>query len=267
MKDYFSKNESLWDKKTPVHLKSAFYDVPGFLAGKTSLHVPELDDLRTTIPGSTMLHLQCHFGQDSLSWTRMGSKVTGVDLSGTAIDAARQFNTQLGLDATFVKSNIYDLRDNLSGQFDIVFTSYGTITWLPDLNRWAEIINHFLKPGGLFYIVEFHPLLYLFDFENNKIAYSYFNSGKPYVEKTLGTYADLDAGLEETEYFWCHSMHEVIQPLLNQGLNLLDFKEYDYSPYDCFPNMVKIEENTFRYTGAGVDLPHLFSLKMQKNRS
>ncbi len=265
MKEYFKDNERLWDEKTPVHLKSEFYDLQGFLSGKTSLMQPELEDLPASfVNGKSMLHLQCHFGQDSLSFARMGAKVTGIDLSGNAIAAAKELNKQLALDATFVKSNLYDLPENLEGQFDIVFTSYGTITWLPDLVKWAKIINHFLKPGGTFYIVETHPLLYLFDYDNHTISYNYFNSGKPYSEEVEGTYADPDSDLKATEHFWCHSLHEVIQPLLQEGLQLVDFKEYDYSPYDCFPNMEKDGEQVFRYKKTGTSIAHLFSLKMIK---
>jgi len=265
MKEYFDANENLWDKKTPIHLKADFYDMPGLLAGKTSLRQPELADLPAEfVNGKSMLHLQCHFGQDSLSFARMGATVTGIDLSGKAIEAGRELNKQLDLDVTFIKSNVYDLPENLQGKFDIVFTSYGTITWLPDLVKWAKVISHFLEPGGIFYIVDTHPLLYLFDFETNKIAYHYFNSGKPYIESTDGTYADPKSGLKELEHFWCHSLHEVIQPLLQEGLQLLDFKEYDYSPYDCFPNMEKDGEQVFRYKKAGANIAHLFSIKMRK---
>jgi hypothetical protein len=132
------------------------------------------------------------------------------------------------------------------------------------LVKWAKVINHFLKPGGTFYMVETHPLLFLFDFDNNKISYNYFNSGKPYSEETNGTYADPNSGLVATEHFWCHSLHEVMQPLLKEGLQLLDFKEYDYFPYNCFPNMEKDGEQVFRYKKAGATIAHMFSLKMKK---
>lgn len=264
MKSYFDSNENLWDQKTPIHQASEFYDMPSFLSGKTSLRKPELEDLSHLVEGKSFLHLQCHFGQDSLSFARMGAKVTGADLSGASIKLARELNTKLELDATFVKSNIYDLPENLKGQFDIVFTSYGSITWLPDLEKWAKVVNHFLKPGGIFYMVEMHPLLYLYDFDNNKLAFNYFNDGQPYKEETDGTYADPESGLAATEYFWCHSLHEVMQPLLKEGLQILDFKEYDYLPYDCFPNLVKEGEQIFRYKAPGVRIPHIFSLKVRK---
>jgi ubiquinone/menaquinone biosynthesis C-methylase UbiE len=109
------------------------------------------------------LHLQCHFGQDTLSMSRMGAQTTGVDLSDKAIDAARKLNQEINQQATFICCNIYDLPQHLDQQFDIVFTSYGTIGWLPDLNQWAALIARYLKPGGKFVFAEFHPVVWMFD--------------------------------------------------------------------------------------------------------
>ena len=127
-----------------------------FKKGKSSLNFIELDGLGD-VSGKTLLHLQCHFGMDSLSWSRLGAKVTGIDLSNTAIEKARELNTELGLDAEFICSNVYDLKEMLDKKYDIVFTSYGTIGWLPDLGKWGDIISHFLNPGGIFYIADVHP--------------------------------------------------------------------------------------------------------------
>mgnify|MGYP000565688916 CR=1 FL=1 len=266
MKEYFNANQKLWDAKTPVHLASEFYDNEAFLAGKTSLKADEIADLGDEVAGKSLLHLQCHFGQDTLSWSRMGAKATGIDFSQKAIEQARKLNDQLELDATFVQSNVYDLRENLSGQYDIIYTSYGVTTWLHDLEEWASIINHFLKPGGIFYIMEFHPTLYLFDWDTNKIEFNYFNLGKPYMEMTEGTYADPNSGLRNEEYFWCHSLHETMQPLLKQGLQLTDFKEYADTPYDCFSNLHQLPNGNYQYRPAGdsVIIPHRFSMKMVK---
>jgi len=177
MKEYFKSNQELWDQKTPIHLNSEFYDMEAFRAGKTSLNRDEIAHLGDDIAGKSLLHLQCHFGQDTLSWAKMGAKATGIDFSEKAIQQARALNDEMGLDAKFVQSNVYDLKENLEGQFDVVFTSYGVLTWLPDLEEWASIVNHFLKPGGIFYIMEFHPTLYMLDWDNGKIAYQYFDSG------------------------------------------------------------------------------------------
>ncbi len=267
MQEFFDTNRELWDAKTGVHLQSAFYDLEGFKAGKNSLNQIELDDIGSQIKGSEILHLQCHFGQDSLSMARMGARVTGVDLSPKAIKAANELRDELQLDAEFIVSNLYDLPKHLDRKFDLVFTSYGTITWLPDLQKWANIIAHFLRPGGLFYIADFHPTFYMFDFPSQQIQYHYFNPGQPYIEDTQGTYADRDANIQHREYFWTHSLSEVITPLLQAGLELETFKEFPYSPYNCFENMVERPEGGFVFRGPSVLIPHVFSLKMRQPSS
>jgi len=239
------------------------YDLENFKKGKNSLQSIEMESLGD-VDGKRMLHLQCHFGQDSLSWSRLGAKVTGIDLSPVAIETARSLNKELGLDATFIQTNIYDLPANLKGQFDLVFTSYGTIAWLPDLKKWASIINRFLAPGGLFFIADFHPTFYLFNFDNRQIEFDYFGKTEPYLEIVKGTYADEKAAIEHKEYFWCHSLEEVISPLLAEGLTMLEFREFDYSPFDCFPNMKERVPGEFVFGDFGVRLPHIFSLKMSK---
>jgi SAM-dependent methyltransferase len=233
------------------------------MAGKSSLTEIEADALGD-VSGKTLLHLQCHFGQDSLSWARRGAKVIGIDFSDKAIETAREINTALGLDASFVQSDVYALPAVLEGQFDFVFSTYGAIPWLPDLEKWAAVVSHFLKPGGIFYLAEFHPTLYLFNFDNYKVEYGYFTEKIPYEEVVSGTYADPNAPIEEKEFFWNHALSEVITPLLNQGLQLLELKEYDFSPYKCFPNMVEKEPGRFVWGDFGVRLPHVFSVKMKK---
>jgi ubiquinone/menaquinone biosynthesis C-methylase UbiE len=172
--NYFKANQALWNAKTPVHIESDFYDMPGFLAGNSSLRHVELNEVGE-VSGKTLLHLQCHFGQDTLSWAREGAVVTGVDFSEKAIKKAREIADQTQLEAEFVQANVYDLPEILPDRkYDIVFTSYGTIGWLPDLDKWASVINHFLKPGGFFYIVEFHPFIWMHDSSMEKIEYSYF---------------------------------------------------------------------------------------------
>jgi SAM-dependent methyltransferase len=160
MKDYIQKNKVAWDEKTIHHYGSEFYDVPGFLQGKNSLNEIELS-LLGNVAGKSILHLQCHFGQDTISLGRMGAKVTGTDLSENAIAKARELSTLANIPATFICCNIYDLPKYLTGQFDIVFSSYGTIMWLPDLEKWAGLIAQYLKPGGQFIFAEFHPVIWI----------------------------------------------------------------------------------------------------------
>lgn len=268
MQDYqhfFEANRNLWNKKTPVHQKSDFYNLDTWKSSSNSSLTPietrELGDLT----GKSILHLQCHFGQDTLSFLRLGAaKVTGCDLSDEAIRAAEALAIETGFpEAQFVRCNVYDLREHLSGQYDIVFTSYGTIGWLPDLQPWAEVIKHFLKPGGMFYIADFHPVLWMLDDNMTHLKYAYHNAGVITTEQH-GTYADREAELNYTEYGWNHSISELLNSLLSQGLQLSFFNEFDYSPYDCFANTVKGEDGNYRIKGLEGILPMVYSLKMTK---
>ena len=139
-------NRNNWNERTPVHAASDFYDMEAFKSGRITLKDIERREVGD-VSGRTLLHLQCHFGQDTMSWSRLGAIATGVDFSEAAIELARSLNDELGLEARFICSNIYDLPDTLDEEFDIVFTSYGVLTWLPDLDKWAEVIYKRLKAG------------------------------------------------------------------------------------------------------------------------
>lgn len=260
---YFEANKKLWDAKTPLHIKSDFYELEAFKKGKNVLREIELGDM-PDVKGKSILHLQCHFGQDTLCFSRMGAKCTGVDFSSKAIQKARELNNELGLDATFIEANIFELDKQLDGDFDIVFTSYGVLCWLPNLEPWAKIISRFLKKGGIFYIAEFHPSIYMFNWDQFNIGYHYFNQSKPDHELTDGTYADNDALIKMDEYFWSHSMEEILMNLINEGLKIELFKEYPWSPYPCFPKVEKIGDYRWKFEGCKYDIPYVFSLRMKK---
>lgn len=263
-KHYFDTNQRLWDKKTDIHVNSDFYNMEAFLKGKTSLKPIELEVLPPSLQNMDLLHLQCHFGQDTLSLERMGASCTGIDFSQNAIDKASEIRDQLNLKSSFVVSNVYDIDKHLDQLYDIVFTSYGVITWLPDLDLWAEQISKRLKVGGQFIMTEFHPVLYMFDWESNKIGYRYFNSEGPYKEEEQGTYADSDADIKMTEYFWQHSLSEVIASLINQGLSIQAFKEYDYSPYDIFIDADERASGEYVFSHNEIIPPHIFTLIAKK---
>lgn len=233
-----------------------------FAKGKSSLNEIELE-LLGDVNGKSILHLQCHFGQDSLSLARMGAKVTGVDLSDRAIDTANQINLDLGLDARFIHGDVYSLPHLLNEQFDLVFTSYGTIGWLPDMDRWAGVVSHFLKPGGRFVFVEFHPVVWMFDDDFSKIGYRYFNSGA-IVETQTGTYADRESNLVHQEISWNHGLGEVLQALISNGLRLSNIQEYDYSPYNCFRHTVKLAERKYRIQHLEDKIPMVYSVEAVK---
>ncbi len=243
----FETNRETWNQKVAVHAKSDFYNLEAFKKGATSLHRYELEALGD-VKGKSMLHLQCHFGQDTLSIARMGGQCTGVDLSDKGIELARQLNEELNLDAQFVCCNVLDTSQHINKQFDIVFTSYGVIGWLPDLQPWAQIIAERLKPGGFFYMVEFHPIAWMFDYTVNppKMIYGY-DQAEAIYEEYEGTYADDDTTkITSKEYGWNHSLSEVIDSLLQAGLQLEFFREHKGSPYNIFPNLVKNNEGLYQ---------------------
>lgn len=263
MDDYLKINQNSWNAKVAYHLNSEFYDVPGFLNGETSL--PSLDiELLGDVKGKSVLHLQCHFGQDSLSIARLGANVTGADLSDQAIETANSLAKQLQIDAKFVCCDIYDLPNHLEEKFDIVYTSYGVIGWLPDLNRWAEVIKHFLKPDGKLVFVEFHPFLWMFNEDFTKISYPY-SSEKPIVEEFEGTYADTSAPIKQEYVMWNHSLSKVLNALRNQNLKIQHFEEHTYSPWPCFPEVTEIAKKNFIVPNLGAYAPYIYSVVATKD--
>lgn len=263
MEDYISLNKDAWNKKTEVHLTSDFYDLAGFKKHKNSLKSIELD-LLGEVKGKKILHLQCHFGQDSLSLANMGAKVTGADLSDAAIETARALNTELGLDAEFVCCDIYDLPQHLKGEFDIIFTSYGTIGWLPDIQKWANVVGHFLRKGGYFVMADFHPVVWMFDNDFQRVEYRYFN-GDAIVEEISGSYTDKNAPITTKIVGWNHGLAEIINALFAQNLQLIAFQEFDYSPYPCFePVTPADEEGKWYIKGMEKKIPVVYALKMEK---
>lgn len=263
--NYIEINRRSWNKRVDAHIASAFYDLKSFLDGKTSLNEIELE-LLGNLKGKSILHLQCHFGQDSISLARSGATVTGVDLSDKAIEKATELAGITNADARFICCDIYDLPNHLTGQFDLVFTSYGTIGWLPDLDKWAKVISGFLKPGGQFIFAEFHPVVWMFDDQFENIGYNYFNTG-PIIENQEGTYADRDAALHLEYVGWNHGISEVINNLLKNGLEIQSFNEFDYSPYNCFKETVEFEPGKYRIKHLDNKIPMVYSIMANKKKT
>ena len=261
--DARDSNRVLWDEITPVHLDS--YDVEKFLAGERWLPLKFLEEVGE-VKGHSLLHLQCHFGLDSLAWVRNGAEVTGVDFSPKAIQAARELSQRAQLPAKFIQSDIYDLPKNLDGSYDIVFTSIGVLCWLNNLNAWAEIVARFLKPGGFFYIMDTHPLLNTFDEEGQwRFELSYFHQQAPYIWDDEGPdYMNPDYIVKNPSYEWQWAVSDIINALINAGLRLEFFHEFCALADPVFPEMTQREDGLFTFPNMPVDLPTLFSLKARK---
>ncbi|MCL4301809.1 MAG: methyltransferase domain-containing protein [Anaerolineae bacterium] len=267
MNEYLQANQKRWDQLADEHETSAFYDLAGFKAGKDRLRSIELTELGQ-VAGKSLLHLQCHFGLDTLAWARRGATVTGVDFSPKAISLARALSEELHIPARFYCTDIYDLPQVLSGEFEIVFTSYGVLHGLPDLARWGEIIAHYLKPGGIFYIVEDHPFFRVFRAKPEgevKAERAYFFSETPQRIEAIGSYATQNQGSSGVSYVWDHSLGEIINSLIEAGLRLEFLHEFPYAARAKFPFMEQGADGWWRLPAhQHGTIPFLFSLQARK---
>lgn len=262
MEDYLSINKQAWNQVVDKHFESEFYDVKNFINGKDPLNEPELT-LLGDIRGKTILHLQCHFGMDTLALVRKGASVSGIDFSEKAIEKARELSQMVHLDAEFICSDIYSLNISHDKLFDIVFTSYGTIGWLPDLDRWASVLSKHLRKGGIFVMADFHPMIWMFDKSFSQFQYSYFNIEK-IREEEQGSYADTSSEKNRITFGWNHPISEILNSLINAGFELQSFNEFDYSPYSCFENCVRIEDRKYKIAHLQDKVPMMYSIKAIK---
>lgn len=264
MNEYYATNRRRWDEMAQVHQRDG-YEVEGFLQGGCSLRpleVAELGDVR----GKSLLHLQCHFGMDTLSWARRGARVTGVDFSEQAIEGARRLAAETGLQATFVVASVDELPDRLQGTFDVVFTSYGVLCWLQSLPRWGEVVARFLAPGGTLYIAEIHPLLQVFDDASSGLAVTrdYFGGEGPTSWENATSYASATPLQNRTSYEWTHSLADVVNALTAQGLVIEFLREHPFLCYQGLPCMTKGGDGWWHLPPGSPRLPLLFSLKAAK---
>lgn len=267
--EYLQSNQSLWNAWTGIHEKSQFYDVEGFKQGNFRLHSLEKEELGA-VRGKTLLHLQCHFGLDTLSWANLGATVTGVDFSERAINLAHSISSEMGIPATFIHSNIYDLPEVLHEQYDIIFTSHGVLSWLPDIDSWGQVIAHFLKPGGTFYVVEMHPFIAVFDDEQQSELVPKY----PYFQKEAlefhvqGSYADSQHPYKGVEYNWSYTLSGVINALINAGLQIEFLHEFPYMAWQALPSMERGEDKYWRLPSKNSEIiPLMFSLKAKKSET
>lgn len=264
MDEHLEANRRMWDNLVPIHAQSEFYDVEGFKRGRCTLQEAEIDEVGD-VTGKTLLHLQCHFGLDTLSWARRGATVTGMDFSEKAIELARSLAVETELPAKFICCNLYDLPKHLSGEFDIVYTAAGVLTWLPDMREWARVIARFVKPKGTFYLRDSHPTSYMFD-DNDRVTepvvrYPYFDVETPLRFDDIGTYADKDSETRNVNYEWPHSLGSVVNSLIDAGLRIDFLHEFPFTPYQSHPFLSLGEDGMWRYEGKQGGLPLMFSIR------
>jgi SAM-dependent methyltransferase len=272
--DAVRANNELWDEWTQIHERSEFYDLDGFKSGErrpirlADYEIEEIGD----VSGLSLLHLQCHFGIDTLSWARLGANVTGADFSQAAVDLATRTATDIGLAdrARFVRSDLFELPDVLEGSFDLVYTSRGVLGWMPDIRRWAEVVAHFVRPGGRFYITEIHPVAQVFENENVApgqldLVYPYWEHRAPLAFDNIGSYADPDAHVTvPKEFGWDHGLGEIVTALIDAGLRIDSLREYPFVEWKL-DFLVEAPDRTWRLPeSVKGELPLFFSILATK---
>lgn len=262
--DHTEMNRKAWDLRTEAHLEGSFYQIEAFLEGAQSLNQIELD-LLGDVSGLDILHLQCHFGQDTLSLARMGARATGVDLSPKAIEAARGFRDQLDLDADFICCNVLDLTEKLDHRFDLVFATYGVVGWHQDLHPLMQVASHFIRPGGRLLIVEFHPVMWMFDPDFRNITYPYFNV-RTFVEQVGYSYGSEEVFIDVHDVSWNHPISDVQAAILASGLAIETFQEYDFSPYDLFRQGTEIAPGQYAPKDLAGLIPLTYAVTARKPR-
>ena len=261
------KNRAMWDAKTPLHVTSAEYDVAGFKAGETRLSAHEIEDLGD-VSGKDLIHLQCHFGLDTLSWARLGARTVGLDFSDPAVRAARKLAQEIGVAAEFVLSDVYDAPAAVGHRtFDIVYTGVGALCWLPDMDRWARIVFDLMKPGGQLYLFEFHPVKFIFDpavTSEPVIRDDYFTPAEGCPDGG-GTYADasIPADAHPTVQ-WSHPLGEVVTALVRAGLRIDSLRELDRSVLREFDFMELAEDGMYRMPTGRPSLPLMYVLRAHR---
>lgn len=234
-------NRANWDDRTETHVRSQFYDVEGWLQNKSGPREREVDALGD-VTGLSLLHLQCHFGLDTMAWARAGATVTGLDLSPVAIDTARDLAKRAGIDsARFVCASVYDAVDALDHErFDIVYVSLGSLCWLPDVGAWAAQVGSLLSAGGRFYLHDVHPLAWALADDEPSLLHTYFEETDPFVDDSDETYTDSERPLTHTRsYEWNHSLGETVTALIRQGLRIDSLTEHDWTVWPRFPWLVE----------------------------
>jgi SAM-dependent methyltransferase len=266
---HIKANRARWNELAALHPTAPRYRVAAFKAGELRLSALDREEVGP-VAGKFLLHLQCHFGLDTLSWARLGALVTGFDFSETAIAAARTLADEVGLPARFVLSTYETLSRDLDGRFDVIYMSRGVLCWLPDLAPLLAVVTHFLAPGGIFYVADTHPVLYALDdrpgVTEPRFAYSYFHRAEPDHFEVTNSYADPNAVLTHTdEYVWNHSLGDLVNGIIGCGLQLEFLHEFPYAYFPIVPNMVELSDNHWRlpepFDGK---VPLMFSLRARR---
>ena len=265
-------NRAHWDEKVPLHIGPRGYRLDDLRAGAGRLNAIEEAELGP-VAGQRILHLQCHFGRDSLILAQRGADIVGLDFSHPAIETARSLAAELALEARarFVQADLYDARDALAepAGFDRVFVTWGAICWLPDIFRWAAIVAHFLRPGGTLYLAESHPATMVFDDEARQPDgrpgfFAPYFARTAVVAQEAHDYIDETARVANaTTHTWIHPLGDIVTGLIRAGLRLDWLHEHDAITWHMFAQLVEGDDGQWRWPDKPW-LPLAFSLQATK---
>jgi len=271
--DYRDLNRASWDERAPAHAASPDYNLaafrsdPAYLSDVVRFDLPLLGD----VSGLRGVHLQCHIGTDTISLSRLGARMTGLDFSPPALEQARALAAETGAEVDFVEADLYDAADVLpEGGFDLVFTGIGALCWLPDIRRWAHVVARLLAPGGRLFIREGHPVLWALADPlpdgRLELGLPYFEHEEPLVWDEGGTYVETDVEFQHnTTQEWNHGLGEIVSAVLAEGLTLTTLVEHDSVPWDAFPGHTdKLPGGEFRVSDRPWRLPHSYTLTAVK---
>jgi SAM-dependent methyltransferase len=265
---WIAANRAMWDERVPLHAASALYDQDGFRAGRDEIRDFEAAEVGD-VTGKRLLHLQCHMGQDTLSWARRGAaSVVGLDFSAPAIVVARGLAVDIGFDdrATFVVSDVYEAPAAVPDtDYDIVYTGIGALYWLPDIERWAETAASLVAPGGFLYLAEFHPFLNVFGWESITEAKEDYFRSEPLVTDEPGSYVEIEAEtIDNLSYARMHTLGDIVSAICATGLRLEFLHEHEVTVFQQFPQLVRGDDGYFRLPEGRPRLPLMYSLKASR---
>ncbi len=265
-------NRLQWDERAPAHANSPDYHVanfgedPDYLSHVVRFDLPRLGD----VAGLRGIHLQCHIGTDTISLSRLGAHMTGLDFSPVALTEARRIAALAGAEVDFVQADVYDAVSVLGAErFDLVYTGVGALCWLPDVRRWARTVSDLLRPGGRLFIREFHPILWTLDERTDDLLVAvdpYFETSEPYVDEDEETYVETDSTFSHnTTHTWNHGLGEIIGALIDVGMALTAFEEHRSAPTDMLPGqMVRDEHEEWHLRERPERVPLSYTLQARK---
>jgi SAM-dependent methyltransferase len=273
MTDYRDVNRANWNERAAAHAASPGYAVQQFTDDPAFLsHVVRFDlPLLGSVDGLRGVHLQCHIGTDTVSLSRLGATMTGLDFSEKSLEHARHIADLADAKINFVQNDVYDAQAAVGTDYDFVYTGVGAIGWLPDIRRWAETVASVLRPGGRLFIREGHPVLWALDYDRADglltLEYPYFERPEPTIWNEPGTYVETDVQFEHnTTHEWNHGLGEIVGALLAAGMTITGLAEHTSVPWNAMPGrMREVGDGEWQLIDRPDRLPHTYTLQAVRN--